>query len=245
MRTLLFSILLIIYVPVASGQNNQNSNNMEKFNVDKFLKGNADLQPIYETLPNGDEVTYDINADKFQKLITAKNSNYQYLYLYDKNGHLLFKSTLLFLNSIHIGYYYDRAGNITEEVDFEKEYPFSVDDVIKQLKTDYKIDLTLSKDVPVFTRWFDDVELKIPVYLLAFYDNNDPLIVWYVLIDGRNGNYLLQNTLPSREEDAPTAYEQYIELLKQGKTDPPSAAAKRKDDPDKDDTHKKFWSIFD
>jgi len=245
MRTLLFSIFLIIYIPVASGQNNQNSNNMEKFNVDKFLKNNPHKQTKYETLENGDNVMLTTDRGGFAKVITAHNSNYKYYWRYDKNGHLLFKSTMLCSSNIHMGYYYDRAGNITEEVDFEKEYPFSVDEVVKQIKTDYKIDITLSKDVSMFGRWFDKAELQIPIYLLAFYDNNDPTIIWGILIDGRNGNYLLQNTYSVGDEDAPGAYHQYLELLKQGKADPPSAAATRKDEPDKDDTHKKFWSIFD
>lgn len=152
------------YVKSTDIKNKINSNNMKKLDINKFEKYNK--ENVYEFIENDTLVTIKKAGDQFDyvEFKKAKNDNFYHISNYDKNKLYLKREGMTFLKmpiGKHI--FYDENGMIVREVDFDEGFVLSIDELIKKMKDEFKIDLNqdikglrISRDI--------SKEEKIPVY---------------------------------------------------------------------------------
>jgi hypothetical protein len=121
----------------------------EDFNIQEFNKRSVNGQEYSYTDKDG--VYIDINTGLNSAFIKRKTYPNSLLYeyrAYDKNGKI--KYYLLEINFSEFsnsGYkiketFFNKQGNITKNIDYDKDYKLQFDDIIKMLKKDYSyIDL--------------------------------------------------------------------------------------------------------
>ena len=83
------------------------------------------------------------------------------------------------------------TNNSNKEIDYDKPYKFSIEDLIKKMKDDYKVDLLDVKHVISLYRYEEKKELNIPLYEIWYnYDDLNRNNVECYLINGTTGETL-------------------------------------------------------
>jgi len=108
-----------------------------------------------------------------------RNENLKTIEIFeDKSFMLVFEVTSFFNFPINVSNRYDSMGNRIEEINYEKDYKVSIDDIITLAKSKFKVDI--SKKIPglYVTRGKDDV-LNRHVYTI------------FLPVESRTGRYII------------------------------------------------------
>jgi hypothetical protein len=121
-----------------------------------------------------------------------KNNEFIYnFFSYDKKNHLIFASGTIFHN-IPIGIFrrYNEKGELIEEINRDKNYPFSVYDLIEKIKVTHKIDLNNASGQSYVSREFDKVR-NIYIYMIAYENDKNKVLQngqsKYISVNGQTG----------------------------------------------------------
>ncbi|MET4083704.1 hypothetical protein ABIB40_003676 [Pedobacter sp. UYP30] len=184
-------------------------NKMEKFDVGKFaaemlkdegysgyyLKDGTYVQEGYMPKPNASSQPFDTSAvlTYDQQIITP--DNYTKINEFYASGQLK-KSLLMFSVDLETGLwkYYDEQGNLTESIDKDKGYKFTLENVIDFGKAK-NIDFYKEGDV---NRGFDE-KFKKNVWAVSWFERkiNEDAVNQIYLLDGDSGAELNHITKPA------------------------------------------------
>ena len=120
---------------------------MKKFDLkafNKHKKGNNTYCRYIQINNNGDTIeTYLVeNKDSYQETITRLNTPIKERYMYDKNTLNITREIVSFYDCI-IGFRreYNENGTLIKEINTDKPYKFSWQDLVQKMKMEYDIDL--------------------------------------------------------------------------------------------------------
>ncbi len=169
MKIKIFLAILLFAIIACKSQTTNPNKNMEHFNIDKFkyLVTNPDTGLLI--LENGDETYYlkGANNQGYIERIEKKNTPFTIVKVFHENKSLLTKGEEFY--NFRIGTYkeYDEIGNLIKETNYDQDYKFSIADLAKKMKEEYKIDiLKRSPWIKVMRDKIDSVVIyKIMIYL--------------------------------------------------------------------------------
>jgi hypothetical protein len=174
---------------------------IKKFDINTFNKKNKYGKYEFITVDSIEVKQYeslDSNSEKIEGYYEYRkyvDSPYEYYNEYDAYGNIT-KSDASFYNvSIGISKFYDLSGNTTKEINFDADFPFTVDMLIEKMKVEYDIDLLILQDKldKSVVRYFDKEYLHIPIYIV---ENKMGLSKDLYLIDGNTGKTLYKTKRP-------------------------------------------------
>ena len=126
-------------------QNNIKKDTMEYFNENKYkdweLEKKGSTIDRYYRKGNKKGAILDFN-DKIKIEDTEENNPIVFFYIYNKKSRLLQLKGQTFYNfSIGNWKHFDENGKLVKETNWDKNYPFKVEDLCKLIKEEYSIDL--------------------------------------------------------------------------------------------------------
>jgi hypothetical protein len=129
-----------------SSNNSNNKNNMEKLNLNEFTENNP-KNTAGKMMTKGDTIKTLIKDDRYFVKERVKNSAFSMVRSYDTSSLAICTEVMLFYGfCTGIGKSYDEKGDVIEEEDYDKDYPFSVEMLIDKCKKEYGIDLSVDMD---------------------------------------------------------------------------------------------------
>lgn len=179
-RNKIFLFLLLIFVCQISCTGQKKESTQKKVKSSKIIKKRImkkfDIKMFNEKQSNGkfvsernDSIVELIDdGNCFREIIRKKNENFEYYSEYDKNNHQIVKEGKMF-SKFPFGKHktYNDKGEIVKEEDYDKDYPFSIDDLILKMKKDFKIDININKEKLSVNRFIKDVDKK-PYYRIVY-----------------------------------------------------------------------------
>lgn len=94
------------------------------------------------TLPNGNSVRQSIFRDAYIEDIKIKGTPFSIQNIYSKPGGAIQSSLEVFYRvPIGIKKLYDGNGNVIKEIDFDKPFQFSIDDLALKIKNEFNLDI--------------------------------------------------------------------------------------------------------
>ncbi len=138
--------LVMLSISNCKSQNNeqqistQKKDTMDYFDNSKYDKLSIDSKNNYKILPNGDYVTIDISNNQTILKILKRNTPFKDYFEY-YNDKIKVKSFLFYAFQYGIRKEYDDNGKLIKEINFEKDYKFSIENVCELIKKEYGIDL--------------------------------------------------------------------------------------------------------
>jgi hypothetical protein len=169
MKIKIFVAILLFTIIACKSQTTNLNKNLEHFNIDKFkyLVTNPDTGLLI--LENGDETYYikSVNNQGYIVRIEKKDTPFTIVKVFHENKSLLTKGEEFYNFRIGIYKEYDEIGNLIKEINYDQDYKFSIADLAKKIKEEYKIDiLQRSPWVKVMRDKIDSIVIyKIMVYL--------------------------------------------------------------------------------
>lgn len=192
--TLLFSIVS------CKSQIANTKKNMEYFNIDKFKNLPTNPETGLLILENGDEVYYfkGSNDKGFIERTEKKNTPITILKAFHENTSLLTKGEEFYNFRVGIYKIYDENGNLTEEINYDKDYKFSIDDLIKKMKEEYKIDIL--KRSPWIKVMRDKIDSGVIYKVMVYLKENKYSDTKNYTIDGTTGKVISEKILSYPKE---------------------------------------------
>ncbi|MDQ6531273.1 hypothetical protein [Flavobacterium sp. LHD-85] len=194
---------LLFLIMNSCGQANEKGNNkpinnvMEKNKISNTKKNMKKLdQKILEKYKKNNQLTFTENDsifkldDQFKTYRETKSKKGEHLKtvsFYDKNKrHLLAEGNYLFDFPIGIHTSYDLEGSIIKEQNFDKDFPFSFQELKQKLLHDFNINTeNINLDLRI-DRGLDTSDMKFK-YTIFLY-SNDRLTYRFIVIDGTTGD---------------------------------------------------------
>ncbi|OXA90471.1 hypothetical protein [Flavobacterium hercynium] len=199
-------------------KNNQNKNEVRYFNIeqykdweidnrysqaedDKFLKKDSERVQIWS------------HKGKIQIERSSVINPYRRTYVYDKKTGILRVFVMEFYQiSIGIEKTYDEKGVHLYEIDNDKPYKFSLQQLIEKVKKEYDIDLEDRRQNAVADRWLEGDAQK-PYYEVYMRSKKSPNYEMdCIIIDGTTGEILFKTILSRYDEHAVPPFDQYLEI---------------------------------
>jgi len=129
------------------------------------------------------------NGDYYFERRQKNNEKIKKSFVYNKNTHLLVATgTLLYDLPIGVHKIYNKKGELIREINYDKNFPFSIYDLIAKIKTTHQIDLNDIKENISVMRDIDK-ETKKNIYVIFYNKKNDGSYK-YITVDGTTGQIL-------------------------------------------------------
>ena len=130
------------------------TNEFEKFDIDAFRQ-NADKNYYRKRLDSGIDIEIDGRFDELTYQETHPDSYFSIYKIYDSRGYIMEKGLLIakpvsLLAKMGTWYYYDETGKLINEINYDKHYRFTFNDVLEFCKKE-KIPVTKGIDFPTQT----------------------------------------------------------------------------------------------
>jgi hypothetical protein len=176
-HTLLFWMLLIVFTNCKSQNllnrklNIKNNHKIDKaiFNKYELLKENKSAQFISS---DGFLITF-IELDSFYQVVKQKpKSSFKTFDIYDKAGNLTASGNLFYDVEIGNIMTYDLNGRIISQTNEDAEYPFSVNQLIKKIRNDFKIDIAVTDPNIFVDRNIEEHPNHTPTYIVSIKKTN-------------------------------------------------------------------------
>ena len=173
-------ILIFITLTIVSckGQESFSKNNMKKFNIESFNRNKNQFNKHSDTLANGTFIERREKKQAYYEVIRLKGDYFQEINWYYKNGNLK-SHGFNFHPNFKKGIWkeYDEQGHLIKEIDYDKGFNYTWEDLLKFLKErEIKIidrNTTIRKDEGRWHVWYVD-----------------GLYVYNIFIDGKTGEIL-------------------------------------------------------
>ncbi|HEX8577215.1 MAG TPA: hypothetical protein VF677_13050 [Flavobacterium sp.] len=121
---------------------------------------------------------------------TTPYTTYKYFH---KNG-ILKTSVIRFYGfPTGISKEYDQSGKVIKQTDWDKDYKFSIEDLVKKMKEEYDVDIMNVSRISRVHRFVEKKELKIPLYEIWSREEINRIRLKCYLINGNTGEVLFIN----------------------------------------------------
>lgn len=223
-RTLPVSLTLIfpLLISPSLAQITQGDPVMERFDIDSFNHHQSGGNWLRE-LPDGTKIfQWENSGYGYQVEITPPHSAYTNVKLFSYDGRLIWTTQRFF--GIHFGSSkeYNSNGSVIRELDKDTGFAFSVDDLIRKMQTDYKVDITDTRQAFKVIRGIDNFAgQKTPFYGVYVYDfsqddGRGTTQTLAYLFHGSTGKLLY--TIPADIEGCPSIVLEYTRFVEQRQT---------------------------
>ena len=203
--------LMLVFTAMAFAQ----EGTTEKFDIEAFNRNKSGYS-WFHTLQDGKKVwEREIHGKGYHIETTVPNSAYTDIKVFNYDGNLIANFLNFYNITIGVSKEYDGKGNVTKQHNQDNGFAFSVDDLIKKMRDEFKVDITNTRQVLHVSRGIDTFsEQGIPFYGLYVYDfshgeRTTQTIVY--LFHGGTGELL--STVPGDIEGRPsimTVYEEWL-----------------------------------
>lgn len=151
------------------------------------------------TLPNGNSVKQFTAGDNYVEDIKLRDTPFETQNIYAKSNGAIQSSTELFYDfPIKIQKFYDGDGSVIKEINFDKPYQFSTDDLALKIKNEFNIDIMNVNNYVHVSRTILPDDSELPKYTVSFPVNRNANTPYgdkrVLLIDGNTGA-LISNTV--------------------------------------------------
>ncbi|MCV9926910.1 hypothetical protein OIU83_04575 [Flavobacterium sp. LS1R49] len=190
---------------------------IETFDINKYKDWNIDTKYTYKDndrfYKNGDDrVRITMNGKTIQvEESNIKNPNKITKVFYVKEKTL--QSILQEFYTIQIGNYklYNEIGVLAKDENLDKEYKFSIDDLVKKMKEKYNYDLMNVDKTYNLNRYVDLEKIKLPLYEVYYRDDKNTQVLHSYVINGNTGEILF-STLRSTQGKQGSLYDAFIKV---------------------------------
>ncbi|UFH35081.1 hypothetical protein [Flavobacterium acetivorans] len=163
---------------------------MKKFDLESFKKNNKGKKE-YEIVKGDSIFKRSDENDCFYEEAKKMNGKFKTISNYYKET-LMIKNSGNYFDQMPYGVakFYNEKGEITKEINYDENYPFSVYDLIARIKTTHQMDLNDEKNNISVSREIDRETGK-HIYVI-FYDKTDngSYCYKYINVDGVTGQIL-------------------------------------------------------
>ncbi|MCV9926915.1 hypothetical protein OIU83_04600 [Flavobacterium sp. LS1R49] len=130
---------------------------------------------------------------------------------YVKTNSLKLKGQTFYNLEFGIWKEYDEKGNLIKETNYDKEYKFSIDDLVKKMKEKYNYDLMNMEKTYNLNRYIDLEKTKLPLYEVYYRDDKNTQVLHSYVINGNTGEILF-STLRSTQGKQGSLYDAFIKV---------------------------------
>ena len=194
-------IILAIFLFSILGCKSQivKTNNMENFDLKKFRENNSNENHIGFLLENGDKVQQFTGGSGkgFVERIEKKNIPFTIVKAYHENTVISSKGEEFYDFPIGTWQYYNEIGNLIKEVNYDKEYKFSISNLAKKMKDEYKIDILLKS--PWIRTLRDKSNIGVIYKVIVFLNESKYSDTKNYIIDGNTGKTISEKVLIYQE----------------------------------------------
>lgn len=198
MRLITAEIFLVILCNLSCGGkaiSNKNSKIMKTFDIKTFEKnkiskdGNKTYQ--FEYKQDGNVISLVEGTNYYVETVSKNDKNFILKNIYRKDDYSLKASQEYFIN-IPIGpyYEYDEKGNIVNTIHNEPNYQFSINELIREIKNNFAIDITEKKDKLMVGIQEDTIT---PYYFVRYPLNNYLNSYKFIKVNANTGNIISEN----------------------------------------------------
>ena len=134
---IIFSVIIFsCKAQTRNSTDNNKTNTMEKFNIEKYKNLPINPETGLQILPNGDEAqVFKGSGDKgFVQRINKINTPYIFFKSFFENGNLQAEGVNFYSTVIKIYKEYNENGELIKEIDYDKDYKFSIEDLQKEMQ---------------------------------------------------------------------------------------------------------------
>lgn len=186
--SVLFYLAIVLFSNYSFGQiDNNNSNkldSMKKLNLDMYSDFNSDSKSFKHINNNLIYELFD-NGSIYKEVITTEGELIKKIRLYDKDNLILMVEGTFFIDCpVGIFNKYDKEGKFKETIDYDKNYNFSIANLIEKLSLDFNIDPIRDEKELSITRSKDAKDEKYKYYIQWYLGNNSSRLI---TIDGNSG----------------------------------------------------------
>ena len=213
---IIFSVIIFsCKAQTRNSTDNNKTNTMEKFDYKMYndlIKDSQFLSYGYVILSNGDKLQIFKGSENkgFIQKTGKKNTSYELYKVFYENGNLQFMSTHFYDFSIGISKEYNENGELIKEIDYDKDYKFSIEDLQKKMKATYNVDIMDKKQTRSVSRTTIDPRIKFPYYQVVI--NSGIASFTNYLLNGNTGEIIyISKTIRDYEKDT---VDEYIKSLK-------------------------------
>lgn len=146
---------------------------------------------------DGSDVELLEYSDYYQEVTSNLSSAFGVCNTYFKNRQLLSNTKLFYNEPIGLYKEYNKLGAVVDSINSEKGYNFSINELIKKIKSDYKIDLSIKDERHQSVSRDSLPKTHEPVYVIGFDIN--PRTVRTITISGKTGG-IISDTISDYEE---------------------------------------------
>ena len=165
-----FLAFLLLITFAVSAQNTAHVKSVKKahkLNLSDFKNSKKVRWENYTQLIKNDTVFRFSKEDgKIRKEFFKRNENAKKIEIYDEKTLVLLSDITVFLDIAILYHKYDSKGTIIQEINYEKDYRVSLNDIVSLAKAKFNIDITQKISGVSVTRGFDE-HFKKNVYTLS------------------------------------------------------------------------------
>lgn len=160
---------------------------MKKLDNNYFKKIKKENQKI-QFNENDSIIELENNDDYFFERRQRNNEKLKKSFVYNKTTHILVATGTL-LNDLPIGIHkiYNEKGELVREINYDKNFPFSVYDLIAKIKTTHQIDLNDGENSISVSR---DIDKETGKHIYVIFYDKKPGSYKYITVDGVTGQIL-------------------------------------------------------
>ncbi len=127
-------LIVIVVTVLCTACSAQKTNPMKTFDIDIFNKNKNQSNRTIDTLKNGTIIERRESINFYEEFIKEKESFFEKYSRFYKNGKLQLEGQFLY-NDFQKGIWreYDKEGNLIEETDYDKEFEFTWERLLKLL----------------------------------------------------------------------------------------------------------------
>jgi len=218
-KQILIIVLLVIIMINKCYSQNDNKMEMEKFNIEKYkgLAQDTAYSPSATDLylvDNDQRIRILYFNDMIQVEETNIDSAFKRVKVYSRKSNNLLATGSFFYNfpiGNHIGF--DENGNVINNKDYDTDYQFSLTDLEKKMKEEYKIDIMNVERTFGVNRYIETTKIKLPLYEIYYRDAINRSLLHCFILNGNNGETLYTITRFVKGEKG-SLLEEYINSLK-------------------------------
>jgi hypothetical protein len=195
-----FLIVLFFLFANAKSQIKNTNKNIEHFDLKKFREHNSNENHFGFVLENGDKVQQFTGegGKGFIERTEKKDTPFTIVKAFHENTSLLTKGEEFYNFRVGIYKEYDENGNLTKEINYDKDYKFSIDDLAKKMKEEYKIDIL--KRSPWVKVMRDKIDSGIIYKVMVYLKENKYSDTKNYTIDGTTGKVISEKVLSYPKE---------------------------------------------
>lgn len=150
------------------------------------------------TLPNGNSLKQFTDRDNYVEDIKLRDTPFETQNIYAKSNGAIQSSIEIFYDfPIKIQKFYDGNGSVIKEINFDKPYQFSIDDLSLKIKNEFNIDIMKDNKYVDVSRISLPEDSELPQYKVSFPVDPNANTSYgdkrVLVIDGKTGALISNN----------------------------------------------------